>query len=82
MFRSRALVVLLVLIVQVWWCLFEDGFSLLCACGLVAVVVVALVVVVDCEEEEGMLLDSELKVLVDEANLCGEREDLVLLSWL
>ena len=44
--------------------------------------VVALVVVVDCEEEEGMLLDSELKVLVDEANLCGEREDLVLLSWL
>lgn len=69
--------VLLVLIVEVWY-LLVDGFSLLCACWLVVVVVVE-----DCEEEEEeeeVLLLSELEVLVDEVILCGEREDLVLLS--
>ena len=68
--------VLRVLTVEVWY-LLVDGFSLLCACWLVVVVVVE-----DCEEEEEeeVLLLSELEVLVDEVILCGEREDLVLLS--
>ena len=65
--------VLLVLTVEVWY-LFEDGFSLFCACWLVAIG--------DCEEEEVVLLLSELEAVVVEAILCGEREDLVLLSWL
>jgi hypothetical protein len=71
-----------VLIVQVWY-LFEDGFSLpLCACGLVEVVVVLVMAVVEWEEREQVLLLSKFEELVDEAILCGEREDLVLLSWL
>ena len=83
--------VLLVLIVEVWYLFDEDGFSLhvLCACGLVAVVV-EVVVVAQCEEEEEeeeegvLLLSDELEEVFvvddDEAILCGEREDLVLLS--
>ena len=79
--------VLLVFIVEVWY-LFEEGFSPLCACGLfvllllVVVVVLVMVVVLEYEEEEVEEFSELEAFIVDEAILCGEREDLVLLSWL